>query len=73
MYICFADSGEWSAPRQKGFPVPGRMGHASVYNPDTGLIYVEGGVIQNSDGLSETTQLLEYDPVLHIWRNLSSR
>lgn len=65
-----ADTGEWSAPPQTGFPVSGRMGHASVYNPETGLIYVEGGVITNGE---ITSQLLAYNPETHFWSNLSAR
>lgn len=72
--ICiFADTGEWSAPPQRGFPVTGLMGHASAFDPETGLIYVDGGIIKGDDRYVVTTHLLEYDPVSHIWRNLTSR
>ena len=51
------------------------MGHASVYNPETGLIYVEGGVILKPDdkGTETSSQLLTYNPVTHLWSKLSAR
>ena len=49
------------------------MGHASAYDPETGLIYVDGGMIPSGNGHIVTTQLLEYNPVSHVWRNLTSR
>ena len=55
------------------FPVSGRMGHASAYDPKTGLIYVEGGITQSGGRSGVTADLLQYDPVLHIWRNFTSR
>lgn len=72
-FVCFTDTGMWSAPPQRGFPVTGLMGHASAYDPETGLIYVDGGVIQSGSKYVVATCLLEYDPVSHIWRNLTSR
>ena len=72
-YVHFSDSGEWSAPPQRGFPVPGVMGHASAYDPETGLIFVDGGMIKSGNRYVVTAHLLEYDPVSHIWRNLTSR
>ena len=73
MLLWIADTREWSAPPQKGFPVSGRMGHASAYSPNTGLIYVEGGVVLNGDNEEITPQLLVYDPVLYVWNRLSAR
>lgn len=53
----------------------GRMGHASVYDPKTGLIYVEGGVTMKHGGNTAeiTTELLTYNPLLHSWSRLSAR
>jgi hypothetical protein len=72
-YCTFADTGEWSVPPQRGFPVSGLMGHASAFDPEAGLIYVDGGITKSGDGYMVTTHLFEYDPVSHIWRNLTSR
>ena len=71
--VCFTDTGEWSAPPQRGFPVTGLMGHASAYDPETRLIYVDGGIIRSGNKNVITTRLLEYDPVSHIWRTLTPR
>ena len=49
------------------------MGHASAYSPNTGLIYVEGGVILIGDDEEITSQLLVYDPVSYVWNSLSAR
>lgn len=70
----FAETGEWSAPPQSGFQMSGRMGHASVYDLETGLIFVEGGVILNNNDMKEiTTQLLAYNTVSHVWSSLNAR
>ena len=41
----------------------GRMGHSSVYDEDSGLVYVYGGQI----GDRAVDDLLVYDPVTHHW------
>lgn len=41
----------------------GRMGHSSVYDTETGLVYVYGGHTQKE----VSDELLVYDPVARSW------
>ena len=73
LHYSITDTSEWSVPPQTGFPISGRMGHASVYDAGTGLIYVEGGVVFNEDDKEIASQLLVYNPMTHLWSILSAR
>ena len=59
--VC-AETGKWSVPSQNGVPFEGRLDHSSVYDAETGLIYVFGGM-----SVQESSELLTYDPVQHTW------
>ena len=66
MYTCSVhvpESGEWSVPSQNGMTPGGRMGHSSVYDEQTGLVYVYGGHAHNA----VSQELLIYDPLTHSW------
>ena len=65
--VCIPGSGEWSVPSQYGVKPSGRMGHSSVYDTETGLVYVYGGHIQSE----VSDELLVYDPVAHSWSKRS--
>ena len=39
----FTDTYIWKIPETNGAIVKGGYGHSSVYDPDTGLIYIHGG------------------------------
>ena len=56
-------SGEWSVPSQNGMKPEGRMGHSSVYDEETGLVYVYGGHVRSN----VSHDLLVYDPVTRYW------
>ncbi|CAI8041271.1 Attractin [Geodia barretti] len=62
------ESGEWSVPVQNGMKPGGRMGHSSVYDEDSGLVYVYGGQI----GDRAVDDLLVYDPVTRYWSKRES-
>ncbi len=62
-----SESGNWTTPGQYGATVLGRTAHSSVYSPDSGLIYVYGGHTRDL-----VDQLLSYDPISHVWRELAA-
>lgn len=57
----------WTLTEQHGESVSGRMGHASVYSQEAGLIYVQGGRGSRS---SFKTDLFSYDPICGVWSSL---
>ena len=61
--ISVPESGEWSVPVQNGMQPKGRMGHSSVYDSESGMVYVYGGQL----GDSVSSDLLVYDPLAHHW------
>ena len=60
-------SEEWSVPSQNGVRPEGRMGHSSVYDERTGLVYVFGGHLSSGP----SSELLIYDPVSRCWSKRS--
>ena len=65
--LCVSELGEWSVPSQNGVEPDARTGHSSVYDMQTGLVYVYGGHTLGS----ERRDLLVYDPVERSWSGRS--
>ncbi len=65
------DTGVWSLPRERGIRVGGRLGHSSVYDPLSGLIYVHGGAFQTTT-VGLYTQALALDTATYSWSVFTS-
>ena len=74
--LLFPETSRWSAPDHSGLQPAGRMGHSSVYDPESGLVYVYGGQrwrLGSSRQVDLTDELLVYDPFIHTWSQLTAR
>ncbi|KYM99556.1 Putative protein tag-53 [Cyphomyrmex costatus] len=64
---------EWQIVKTSGFPVRGRYGHSSAYDPLTNLIYVYGGYMSESQSMHVlSSRLYSYHPNYCEWRLLTS-
>jgi len=69
------ETGRWSAPDHFGLQPAGRMGHSSVYSPESGLVFVCGGErwrLGSSNQVDLSDELLVYDPFVHTWSRLTA-
>lgn len=69
--LVFAVTGMWTTLETKGAVVQGGYGHSSVYENNTGKIFVYGGyhsaMTSGSSSYNLTDRLYSYDPTEHSW------
>ncbi|XP_076062898.1 attractin-like protein dsd isoform X2 [Oratosquilla oratoria] len=63
------DSGLWVTVETKGAVVSGGYGHTAVWDPQTALVYVHGGLLSQAPRANHVSPaLMTYDPFKHIWK-----